>query len=227
MNTFQEVNKNLIYERPSHQEWLTKVQPPQPETVQDDDDRIILGKPRDDDNLPTDEKLKIKTEWETFSRMLKNKKDKTRNALFFWGKNQPTLPILAEIARKWLCIPASSASSGQVFRCGGNIVTAKRIKLKLQTGSFVLKIHLIINQQLQVRLQVSHSPVQRMMMSWELSSYLPHHHQQMQLQLNRQQQVQLKIWMVLELDQDQLPNWLGFTPIFVEVQKHFTLLPFI
>ena len=115
MNTFQEVKQKLIYEHPNHQEWLTNVQQPQPETVQDGDDRVILREPRDDDSLPTDKKSKIDTEWETFSRMLKNKKEKARNPLFFCRENQQTLPILAELARRCLCIPPSSASNKRVL----------------------------------------------------------------------------------------------------------------
>ena len=58
-----------------------------------------------------------------------SKKEKARNPLFFWRENQQTLPILAELARKWPCIPPSSASNKRVFSCGDNIVTAKRTKL--------------------------------------------------------------------------------------------------
>ena len=43
----------------NHQERLANVQPPQPKTVQNDDERIILGEPRDDENFRTDEKSKI------------------------------------------------------------------------------------------------------------------------------------------------------------------------
>ena len=60
------------------------------ETVQDDYERIIQREPRDDVDIPADEKSKTETEWETLSRMLKNKKEKTRNLLFFWGENQQT-----------------------------------------------------------------------------------------------------------------------------------------
>ena len=54
--------------------------------------------------------VSVETELETFPRMLKNKKENIGNPLFFWDENQQTLPTLAELARKCLCILPSSAS---------------------------------------------------------------------------------------------------------------------
>ena len=38
--------------------------------------------------------------------------------------------MLAESARKWLCVPASNASSERAFSAGGAIVSYKRTKLQ-------------------------------------------------------------------------------------------------
>jgi hypothetical protein len=49
--------------------------------------------------------------------------------LGWWRLSATTFPILARLARKILCIPASSASSERVFSSAGNIVTSRRQNL--------------------------------------------------------------------------------------------------
>jgi hypothetical protein len=49
--------------------------------------------------------------------------------LDWWRLNAGTFPIMARLARKILCIPASSSSSERVFSSAGNIVTSKRQNL--------------------------------------------------------------------------------------------------
>ncbi|XP_072140743.1 E3 SUMO-protein ligase ZBED1-like [Dermacentor andersoni] len=48
------------------------------------------------------------------------------DALKWWKDNEPKFPLVAELAKKYMCIPASSASSERVFSTAGNIITAKR-----------------------------------------------------------------------------------------------------
>ena len=49
--------------------------------------------------------------------------------LQWWQKHEKILPILSQIAKQILTIPASSAKSERVFSTGGNIVTKKRNRL--------------------------------------------------------------------------------------------------
>ena len=63
--------------------------------------------------------------YESFSTVPKN-----ASVLGWWKKMANALPILAEIARSVLAIPASSAKSERVFSKGGNIVTVKRTRFK-------------------------------------------------------------------------------------------------
>ena len=49
--------------------------------------------------------------------------------LQWWKKHEEVLPILSQIAKQVLSIPASSAKSERVFSTGGNIVTKKRNRL--------------------------------------------------------------------------------------------------
>ena len=46
--------------------------------------------------------------------------------LMWWKNHENVLPLLSQIARKILTLPASSAKSERVLSCGWNFVTAKR-----------------------------------------------------------------------------------------------------
>ena len=51
--------------------------------------------------------------------------DSNVDILEWWRTHENTLPILSQIAKQVLTIPASSAKSERVFSTGGNIVTKK------------------------------------------------------------------------------------------------------
>ncbi|KYQ58113.1 Zinc finger BED domain-containing protein 1, partial [Trachymyrmex zeteki] len=46
--------------------------------------------------------------------------------LKWWKARADRFPILSNLARKYLCIPATSANSERTFFTAGNIVTPKR-----------------------------------------------------------------------------------------------------
>lgn len=48
------------------------------------------------------------------------------NSFEWWATREKRYPALAELARKYLCIPATSASSERVFSTAGNVVNSKR-----------------------------------------------------------------------------------------------------
>ena len=48
----------------------------------------------------------------------------------WWKVHEESLPLLSNLARKYLAIPASSTKSERVFSAGGNVVTAKRTSLE-------------------------------------------------------------------------------------------------
>jgi len=58
--------------------------------------------------------------------------------LKWWNKNRDELPLLAELAREYLCIPASSAPSERLFSHAGNIVTDTRQSLDSDNVSKLL-----------------------------------------------------------------------------------------
>lgn len=54
----------------------------------------------------------------------------TENPLTWWRQNNERYPSLAILAKKYLCIPATSVPSERVFSTAGDIVTAQRSQLK-------------------------------------------------------------------------------------------------
>ena len=69
----------------------------------------------------------IVSEWDMYTKM---PAEIGTEVLKFWKDNQKKFPLLSEAARKWLCVPASSAPSERVFSSGGNIISYKRTKLQ-------------------------------------------------------------------------------------------------
>lgn len=56
--------------------------------------------------------------------------DSEASALDWWNINRTNYPILAQLAQKYLCIPATSSPSERLFSTSGNIVTSDRTCLK-------------------------------------------------------------------------------------------------
>lgn len=54
----------------------------------------------------------------------------TENPLIWWRINSAKYPYLSLLAKKYLCIPATSVPSERVFSTAGDIVTAQRSQLK-------------------------------------------------------------------------------------------------
>lgn len=61
---------------------------------------------------------------------LKHSEKKPGNPLLWWQHNEHRAPIVAQGARRLLCIPATSASSERVFSTAGQVVDDKRTALK-------------------------------------------------------------------------------------------------
>lgn len=56
--------------------------------------------------------------------------DSEMDPLEWWKIHEGNFPRVSQLARKYLCIPATSAPSERVFSTGGNIVTCQRATLK-------------------------------------------------------------------------------------------------
>ncbi|CAL9703630.1 unnamed protein product [Knipowitschia caucasica] len=56
--------------------------------------------------------------------------DSEDDPLSWWNVHQVNFPHLSKLARKYLCIPASSSPSERLFSTSGNVVTCQRTCLK-------------------------------------------------------------------------------------------------
>ena len=63
------------------------------------------------------------------------------NPLHWWREHAARFPRLAILARLYLQIPATSASSERLFSCFGNIYTDRRLSLKTETAQAILFLH--------------------------------------------------------------------------------------
>jgi len=61
--------------------------------------------------------------------------------LSWWRTNASKFPILAIMARNYLAIPATSASSERVFSTTGNIVTRNRNRLTGKTLEMLISLN--------------------------------------------------------------------------------------
>ena len=52
------------------------------------------------------------------------------NPLLWWHKNSLAYPLLSKLAKKLLCIPATSAPSERVFSVAGRTITKLRSRLR-------------------------------------------------------------------------------------------------
>jgi hypothetical protein len=73
----------------------------------------------------------IEKELEIWQQVVQGPKQKEIDIdiLAFWKKTQPTLPLLSWLARRVLCVPASSAASERAFSTGGKVVSPSRTLL--------------------------------------------------------------------------------------------------
>ncbi|XP_061550161.1 E3 SUMO-protein ligase ZBED1-like [Phycodurus eques] len=56
--------------------------------------------------------------------------DPEKDALIWWRQHEVNFPLVAKLAKKYLCIPATSFPSERIFGASGNMVTSKRSCLK-------------------------------------------------------------------------------------------------
>ena len=82
----------------------------------------------------------LKVELETFFK-LPNLPTSNVDILAWWKTQEPVLPLLGEIARKYLCVTASSASAERLFSASGNVVTKLRSSLAPENLELIVYLH--------------------------------------------------------------------------------------
>ena len=63
---------------------------------------------------------------------IKEQSADTEDPLAWWRENESRFPLLSKIAKKYLCIAATSVASERVFSTSGYIVNPRRNKLKAE-----------------------------------------------------------------------------------------------
>lgn len=61
--------------------------------------------------------------------------------LAFWERQAPTFPRLRALARRILCVPASSAASERTFSSAGHVIEARRNHLNPETVDSIPFLH--------------------------------------------------------------------------------------
>ncbi len=66
---------------------------------------------------------------------------KSTNLLQWWKSNEARFPSLARLAKSYLCVPATSTPSEQLFSPAGNIVSKKRASLAPEHVDMLTLLH--------------------------------------------------------------------------------------
>lgn len=78
--------------------------------------------------VPRSEKESIEMELNSYLQTVEV--DGETNPMEWWRQHEANFPRVASLAKKYLCIPATSAPSERAFSTSGNIVTCRRSALK-------------------------------------------------------------------------------------------------
>ena len=76
-----------------------------------------------------EEEFTLRPSTSELSRYLEERAGAVVDPLQWWGANAVGYPNLAKLARKYLCVTATSAPSERLFSRTGNVITKKRTKL--------------------------------------------------------------------------------------------------
>ena len=106
-------------------------QPPAKKQREDTAMSFLLGKERDHDSTPTWE-----VEIERFQREPQVHHD--LDALDWWQKNEIRFPSLAKLARRYLCVPATSVSAERIFSIAGLVISNKRSNLTPENADMLI-----------------------------------------------------------------------------------------
>jgi hypothetical protein len=77
--------------------------------------------------------------------LMRNQDDSFTNPLAWWRDNQSQFPNLARLAKRILCIPATSAPSERVFSAAGLTIAKDRARLLPTTADDLIFLHDIVN----------------------------------------------------------------------------------
>lgn len=100
----------------------------------DDDDDNDADEVEDAANLRSSYEL-------TLYRSIPAETDVDKDPLIFWKANENTYPILSQLARQYLGVPATSVTVERLFSTAGNLITVKRNALEPQNANMLNSLH--------------------------------------------------------------------------------------
>jgi hypothetical protein len=122
----------MVNQHPSHIEFRSQIRTTSldlsgPDNDLDEAEKMALEM-SGEEVLFRDGKSKIEIELDTY-KGLPRPDSSNNDILKWWEAHAKMIPLLAEVARKYLAIPLTSASSERVFSAAGTVVTDSRTKL--------------------------------------------------------------------------------------------------
>ena len=78
-------------------------------------------------NFPTTNNEIVDNEFNDFIATTRNNFEP--DPVKFWKEHSQQFPLMAEVAKKYLCIPATQISCERVFSSGGNVVSKHRTRM--------------------------------------------------------------------------------------------------
>lgn len=94
--------------------------------IDGDNDKVIKKKSALDIIFPTDNEENLS---EIDCYLNENSIPKESDVLLWWKHNSTRYPVLSKLAKKYLCVSATSVPSERVFSSAGNIISTKRCSL--------------------------------------------------------------------------------------------------
>ncbi|KAK0134110.1 Zinc finger BED domain-containing protein 1 [Merluccius polli] len=99
--------------------------------------RSILGSSSEDEDEAEDEQMSRTVQKEVLDYFGEQPISKKENPLPWWRINQARYPTLAQLAKSFLGIPATSTPSGRLFSAAGNIASKRRASLSAEHVTIV------------------------------------------------------------------------------------------
>ena len=63
------------------------------------------------------------------------------DALLWWRTNEARFPTLGKLARKYLCVPATSVPSERIFSTAGHVISCRRSSLTPENADMLIFLH--------------------------------------------------------------------------------------
>ena len=140
---YSQLREEIIKDYPSYYDLVNQVrsETKMSEELQEMDSLILEPTLKTQEEATTTTKSNIELEFEVYESKPRPGTDSKQVDVLGWRKtNLRTLPILSELCRQALCVPASSATSKSLLSASGNVVTDRRTNLDPENVNMIVYI---------------------------------------------------------------------------------------